>query len=109
MFCSNCGAEQPEGTNFCSVCGQSLLVERPPDLGNASGDAASDPAASMRRVVEGTLDIAPEAGLADAWSNWLGAEKKSAGSDDEFARIQTLYAQVRASRAGSISLPLRTE
>ena len=41
MFCSKCGAENPEGTNFCSKCGTGLGVTAKPTEGGAKPEAES--------------------------------------------------------------------
>ena len=41
MFCSKCGAENPEGTNFCSKCGTGLGVAAKPTEGGAKPEAES--------------------------------------------------------------------
>jgi len=41
MFCSKCGAENPEGTNFCSKCGTGLGVAVKPTEDGAKPEAES--------------------------------------------------------------------
>ena len=41
MFCSKCGAENPEGTNFCSKCGTGLGVAAKPTEDGAKPEAES--------------------------------------------------------------------
>ncbi len=41
MFCSKCGAENPEGTNFCSKCGTGLAVAAKPTEDRATPEAES--------------------------------------------------------------------
>ena len=41
MFCSKCGAENPEGTNFCSKCGTGLGVAAKPTEDGATPEAES--------------------------------------------------------------------
>ena len=41
MFCSKCGTENPEGTNFCSKCGAGLGVAASPAEGAAKPEAES--------------------------------------------------------------------
>ena len=41
MFCSKCGAENPEGAKFCSKCGAGLGVAGAPTEGAATPEAES--------------------------------------------------------------------
>ena len=41
MFCSKCGAENPEGAKFCSKCGAGLGVAATPTEGAATPEAES--------------------------------------------------------------------
>jgi len=41
MFCSKCGAENPEGAKFCSKCGTGLGVAATPTEGAATPEAES--------------------------------------------------------------------
>src|SRR4030042_4110137 len=41
MFCSKCGAENPEGAKFCSKCGAGLGVATTPTEGTAKPEAES--------------------------------------------------------------------
>jgi uncharacterized membrane protein len=41
MFCSQCGAENPEGANFCSKCGNRLGVAATQSKGAAAPEAES--------------------------------------------------------------------
>jgi uncharacterized membrane protein len=41
MFCSKCGAENPEGAKFCSKCGAGLGVAATPIEGSAKPEAES--------------------------------------------------------------------
>ena len=41
MFCSECGAENPEGAKFCSKCGAGLGVAATPTEGAATPEAES--------------------------------------------------------------------
>jgi len=41
MFCSKCGAENPEGAKFCSKCGAGLAVAATPTEGVAKPEAES--------------------------------------------------------------------
>ena len=41
MFCSKCGAENPEGAKFCSKCGAELGVAATPTEGAAKPEAES--------------------------------------------------------------------
>jgi uncharacterized membrane protein YvbJ len=41
MFCSKCGAENPEGAKFCSKCGAELGVAATPTEGAARPEAES--------------------------------------------------------------------
>jgi len=41
MFCSQCGAENPEGAKFCSKCGAELGVAATPTEGSAETEAES--------------------------------------------------------------------
>ncbi len=41
MFCSKCGAENPEGGKFCSKCGTGLGVAAKPTEGEAKPEAES--------------------------------------------------------------------
>jgi len=41
MFCSKCGAENPEGAKFCSKCGAGLGVAATPTEGAAKPEAES--------------------------------------------------------------------
>jgi uncharacterized membrane protein/ribosomal protein L40E len=41
MFCSQCGAENPEGAKFCSKCGARLSVAATPTEGAATPEAES--------------------------------------------------------------------
>ena len=41
MYCSQCGAENPEGANFCSKCGARLGVATTPTEGAAAPEAES--------------------------------------------------------------------
>jgi len=41
MFCSKCGAENPEGVKFCSKCGAGLGVAATPTEGAAAPEAES--------------------------------------------------------------------
>jgi len=41
MFCSKCGAENPEGAKFCSKCGAGLGVAATPTEGTATPEAES--------------------------------------------------------------------
>jgi len=41
MFCSKCGAENPEGAKFCSKCGAGLGVATTPAEGTAKPEAES--------------------------------------------------------------------
>ncbi len=41
MFCSKCGTENPEGTNFCSKCGTGLGVAAKPTEDGAKPEAES--------------------------------------------------------------------
>jgi uncharacterized membrane protein len=41
MFCSQCGAENPEGAKFCSKCGAELGVVTTPTEGAAKSEAES--------------------------------------------------------------------
>jgi len=41
MFCSKCGAENPEGAKFCSKCGAGLVVAATPAEGAAKPEAES--------------------------------------------------------------------
>ena len=41
MFCSKCGAENPEGGKFCSKCGTGLGAEAKPTEGAAKPEAES--------------------------------------------------------------------
>ena len=41
MFCSQCGAENPEGAKFCSKCGAELGVTATPTEGAAKPEAES--------------------------------------------------------------------
>ena len=41
MFCSQCGAENPEGAKFCSKCGDGLAVAATPTEGAAKLEAES--------------------------------------------------------------------
>ena len=41
MFCSKCGAENPEGSKFCSKCGTGLGIEATPAEGAAKPEAES--------------------------------------------------------------------
>ena len=41
MFCSKCGAENPEGAKFCSKCGAGLGAEATPTEGAAKPEAES--------------------------------------------------------------------
>ena len=41
MFCSKCGAENPEGAKFCSKCGAGLGVAAMPTEGAATPEAES--------------------------------------------------------------------
>ncbi|MEA1871882.1 MAG: zinc-ribbon domain-containing protein [Chloroflexota bacterium] len=41
MFCSQCGAENPEGAKFCSTCGAELGVAATPTEGTAKPEAES--------------------------------------------------------------------
>lgn len=57
MFCTNCGAQMPEGTKFCTVCG-SPLASRP----EATGDSAGPVDAAATRVMDDPTErIEPEA------------------------------------------------
>jgi len=39
MFCSKCGAENPEGAKFCSKCGAELAVSTAPSEGEVKPEA----------------------------------------------------------------------
>ncbi len=41
MLCSKCGAENPEGTKFCSKCGTEFGVPATPDAGEVKPEAES--------------------------------------------------------------------
>jgi len=41
MFCSKCGAENPEGAKFCSKCGAELVAPGKPSEGAAKPEAES--------------------------------------------------------------------
>ncbi len=41
MFCSRCGAENPDGAKFCSKCGAGLGVAATPTEGVAKPEAES--------------------------------------------------------------------
>jgi uncharacterized membrane protein len=50
MFCSQCGAENPEGAKFCSKCGAKLGVAATPTEGAAKSEAESSTGLSANQA-----------------------------------------------------------
>jgi uncharacterized membrane protein len=50
MFCSQCGAENPEGAKFCSKCGAKLGVVATPTEGAAKSEAESSTGLSANQA-----------------------------------------------------------
>jgi len=43
MFCSKCGAENPDGAKFCSKCGEDLGASAQPSVTPSEGDTGLSP------------------------------------------------------------------
>jgi len=52
MFCSKCGAENPEGAKFCSKCGADLTAEAAP---LKTGEKSSETSIGLARNIAGLL------------------------------------------------------
>ncbi len=57
MFCSNCGAELPDGTKFCTKCGSKLVKEESENLENGMFNMESDSNSSSSDLATNTATI----------------------------------------------------
>ncbi len=48
MFCSKCGAKNPDGNSFCQGCGEHLIVQQPPAQPTSTHEARFPPAQSYQ-------------------------------------------------------------
>jgi len=63
MFCVKCGAEQPDGTKFCTVCGQKM--EEAPEVKEEKVEAAPEAAAPETAAPEAAAEAADKKAALD--------------------------------------------
>ena len=65
MFCTNCGAQMPDGSKFCTACGAPLREKAPSSGADPAAGSAGSPATPEETATQenaGTADVAGTAG-----------------------------------------------